>query len=165
MSASVSSLIKLLQSETPQRLDAAQQLLELGSEAVPAAVALVEACDGDQETRDIASAALEDLGPPEDDAVGTLTKILSRPTLDAPYWAATLLGRLESVAAPAVKQLIVAAQGHAHAAVRQRSVWALGKIGPPAAPALESLQLLTTDHDPRLASLARDAVASIRQEH
>ena len=62
----LSNLVASLESQTPaERQAAAERLVRLGRDARPAAVALVQACQlDDQETRELAAAALEDLGPP-----------------------------------------------------------------------------------------------------
>ncbi|TWU20324.1 HEAT repeat domain-containing protein [Bythopirellula polymerisocia] len=159
----LSSLITSLSSDqASERQVAAGQLLQLGPAARPAVVALVEAADSDDETREIVTAVLEDLGPPDEEMTLPLADILQRTTLDSPYWAATLLGRLEAAAAPAAKALITAAEEHPQGAVRQRAVWALGKIGPPATEALETLEEILAEDDPRLVSLAKNAIESIR---
>jgi hypothetical protein len=47
------------------------------------------------------------------------------------------------------------------AAVAQRAAWALGKLGPAAAVARERLHGAAQSADPRLASLASEALATI----
>jgi HEAT repeat protein len=60
-----------------QRRAAAQGLLEMGSEASPAAIFLLRACgDDDEEIRELASGALEDLGPPPLTALASLREAL-----------------------------------------------------------------------------------------
>ena len=163
MTADLSSLIVSLHSElASERQAAASKMLQLGPDAKLAAVALVEAADSDSETCDIVTAVLEDLGAPDVEMTESLATILKRPTLDSPYWAATLLGRLEAEAAPAINDLTTAAAEHPQKAVRQRAVWALGKIGPPASAALETLEKISGEEDPRLVSLAQDAITNIR---
>jgi len=164
MAGDLSQLVAALGSDQESvRQAAAEQLLRMGPDAAPAAAALVEAADSDEETRNLATAALEDLGPPPTSALASLVAVLQRSSLDAPYWAATLLGRLQADAASATPSLLAAAEQHGQAAVRQRSVWALGEIGPPAGAALPALERLSADADPRLASLARDAMVKIRR--
>jgi HEAT repeat protein len=46
-------------------------------------------------------------------------------------------------------------------AVAQRAAWALGKIGPSAAAAVEPLRHAATRDDPRLARLAGEAITAI----
>src|SRR5690242_18748726 len=96
------SLITALRSaDGAQQLSAAEKLAQLGADAQPAAVALVESCAGDDEVREWATSALEGMGPPLAADVNQLKQLLKSPNLDVAYWAATLLGRLRSQAAPA----------------------------------------------------------------
>jgi hypothetical protein len=81
---------------------------------------------------------------------------------DIGYWAATLLGRLEERAAPAVAALAAAISGPHEIAVQERAAWALGRIGPAAAPALGALTQAACSDQPRLARLAGEAIARIR---
>jgi HEAT repeat protein len=124
--------------------------------ASDAAVALVEAFDGvDDATHERVVAALERLGPPRAADLDLLMALLRSPTLDTAYWAAMLIGCLESEAAPAVPGLVEALGTHPELAVRQRSAWALGQVGPAAAAARATLQTAASSSDARLASLAR----------
>jgi HEAT repeat protein len=161
--ADISSLITSLGSEEQAvRLAAAEQLLQMGPDAAPACVALVEATDSaDAETKDLVTAALEDLGAPRVDAIPALVAILPRSTLDAPYWSATLLGRLQADATAAVGPLTTTAEKHPETAVRERAVWALGQIGDAASSAVEALKKISAGGESRLATLARDAVSKI----
>lgn len=163
MAAELGALILALQTGAPaERVAAAERLAQLGEAAQPAAVALVEACGGQEDSlREWVSAALEGLGAPSDGDVARLAARLSDPNSDAAYWAATLLGRLESSAAPAVPALAKAVAEHGDLAVRQRSAWALGKIGPAAREARATLEVATGNPDRRLASLAREALSNL----
>jgi len=160
MTVDISELIASLRSEhEPQRQSAAERLAQLGSEAQPAALALVEACEAEDETtREFCVSALEDLGPPPVGDLQRLAALLAHRSLDIAYWAATLLGRLQSQAAPAVEPLGRALDEHAAMAVRQRVAWALGQIGPAAANARDALEQAATSDDARLARLARKAL-------
>lgn len=163
MGADIQKLAEALRSGDLARCrDAAQQLSQLAGAAQPAAVALVEVCGtADDETRELVVAALEELGAPPTGEVPRLTALVADKHLDVAYWAATLLGRLEKQAAPAVPALIASLTGHAELAVRQRAAWALGKIGPPAASARAALQKAAAGGDKRLATLAREALDAI----
>jgi HEAT repeat protein len=86
--------------------------------------------------------------------------LLSAEHPDVAYWAATLLGRLESEASGAVSQLMEAL-GSSALAVRERAAWALGRIGPRASKALPLLRKLSRDSRPRLARLAAEAIGKI----
>ena len=111
------------------RLAAAEKLSQLAEAAAPAAVALVRALeDDDEQVRQFVNSALEDCGPPPQDAVDDLELLLVSPNADVAYWAATLLGRLEGGAVQTVEALKTAAAEHPSDAVRQRATWALSKI-------------------------------------
>ena len=164
MSQPLADAIAGLRSADPgARSSAAQRLARAGPEARGAAVPLVEAAaDEDEEVREWAVAALEELGPPPAEDLDRLAALAEDPRRDVAYWAATLLGRLEHQAAPAVRALTSALVDHGEAPVRQRAAWALGQIGPAAAPALPALQQAADSRDPRLARLARRAIGSIQ---
>lgn len=163
MSADISPLVTALRDSDPaQRGKAAEQLSRLGPDARAAATRLVRACgDESEEVRQWAAAALEELGPPAADDVDLLVSLLRDEHSDVGYWSATLLGRLQSDAGAAAPALAAAVAGSPHISVRQRSAWALGKIGPRAAAALEPLHRAATTDDPRLARLARRAIEQI----
>jgi HEAT repeat protein len=164
MSADIAALVTALNSaDLAARQQAAEQLVQLGEEAQVAAVPLVEACGGEATLRDAAAAALESLGPPPDKDVEALARLLARPQLDVAYWAATLLGRLQDGAEPAVAALAEALNHHPELAVRERAAWALGKIGPAAAAAHEALQAAAASSQTRLAHLAKDALQTTQK--
>lgn len=111
------------------RQRAAEKLATLEDAAAPAALALIAALqDPDETVREYANAALESLGPPEQQSVDDLEQLLTHPHPDTAYWAATLLGRLEDGAMSAVESLKTAAADHPSPEVRKRATWALGKI-------------------------------------
>jgi HEAT repeat protein len=135
-------------------------------EAGAAAVSLVRACgDSDEQVREWAVAALEELGAPSPGDVAALVELITAACSDAAYWAATLLGRLGPPAVASVPQLARVLESEADAAVRQRAAWALGKIGPAAAAAVPALKkAAATESDPRLARLAAAAQDRINGE-
>lgn len=144
------------------RSDAAEQLCRAGTAARAAAVDLVRACgDDDEQVREWAAAALEELGPPTADALPALLPFLDGAEPLSAYWAATLLGRSGEAAATAVPHLANSLGTADDIAVRQRIAWALGKIGPAAAAGRGALERAATDPDQRLARLAADALAAI----
>lgn len=161
--ADVNSLANALSHGTPEeRVAAAEALARLGAEASPAAVAIVQALEIDDEgLRDWLVAALEELGPPAAADVPALAALVKKSSLDAAYWAATLLGRSESQAASAVPQLAESLDKHAESTVRERAAWALGKIGPAAAAARGSLEAAAKGGNARLARLAGEALSQI----
>ena len=156
-------LVKALSANDPsQRQSAAEKLAQLGEEARPAAVSLVEACGIDDEAREWVVAALEGLGPPPPTDVARLSALLRQPALDVAYWAATLLGRLGPEAKAAVASLAETLDSHAEQSVRQRAAWALAQIGPAAAGARGALEKAAAGSDGRLASLAKDALTRVQ---
>jgi hypothetical protein len=161
---SVASLATALTgTDLEHRKAAAEELAGLGTDARDAAAALVLATsDSADEVREWATAALEQLGPPPTAQRSSLVTALANPTAEVAYWSATLLGRMEAAAAPAVGPLTTLLDSAAGPAACQRAAWALGKIGPAAAAAVESLERAASGSDPRLARLAREALQTIR---
>jgi len=152
--------------EAARRVEAAQRLARAGAAAAGAAVALVRGCgDADAEVREWAVAALEDLGPPPDEAVAALVPLVQDRAPLVGYWAATLLGRREGQlgqdAAKAVTALAACVDSSADLSVRQRAAWALGQTGPAAAAAATALGRAAAQGDERLARLAREALEAI----
>jgi len=163
MCADLTRLMAELEYDDPAaRAAAAERLCRLGGAARLAAVALVCASgDAAEEVREWAVAALEDLGPPDPADIGDLARLALHETTDVAYWATTLLGRAREDAKAAVGDLAQALADHGAMTVRQRAAWALGKIGPAAAPALPSLQDAARSDNPRLARLASQAIQQI----
>lgn len=160
---SLSELIAQLQSDSIEsRTMAAEELATRGEAASPVAVALVDACsDASEEVREWAVAALEAIGPPPEEDIAELCDRLRQPQLDVAYWAATLLGRLKTAAAPAVDALAQSVASHPEAEVRCRCAWALSRIGTAARTARAVLQQAAQGDHPRLARLARQALDRI----
>jgi HEAT repeat protein len=163
MNADVPALVRTLETgEVAAQREAAAKLARLESAAQAAAVALVGACASpDEQVRDWAVAALEGLGPPSPSDVARLSKLVGQASLDSAYWAATLLGRLQSQAAAAVPALAEALENHAEMPVRERAAWALGQVGPAAAAGRAALERATHSDDRRLARLAQEALARL----
>ena len=91
--------------EVAHRRQAAEQLA-LAPDAA-AAVSLVRACgDADEQVREWAVAALEQMGAPDAADAVALAELLAAEQGDVRYWSATLLGRLGEQAASAVGPLI-----------------------------------------------------------
>lgn len=120
---------ELASDDRDARRRAAESLAQLEEEAAEAAANLTLATiDADESTREWAVSALESLGRPPADVVGELTRLLHHPSLDVPYWAATLLGRCEADARSAIPILERVARESPHTAVRRRAALALGRI-------------------------------------
>jgi HEAT repeat protein len=152
----------LASGSTTEQLAAAEQLAHLGDEAQPAAVALVESLDSEDEAlRDWVVAALEGLGPPSTKDVAALAKLTTSTGIDVAYWATTLLGRLGADAAPSTGSLTKALESHPDLVVRERAALALGKIGPGAASAMQALEQAAGSADARLSKLAGEAIELI----
>lgn len=153
---------QLASTDVEQRREAADHLSRMGEDAAPAAMALVRACaDADDDVREHAVAALEDLGPPPADAITQLVPLIDHTDPIVGYWATTLLGRAGEDAASAVSALAKCIDSTADLAVRQRAAWSLGKMGPAAAAARESLVRAAGQDDSRLANLATEALESL----
>ena len=96
-------LISRLNSEDATiRQQAAEQLSQLGPDAAPASVAIVQKLESaDDVTKELLIAAIEESGPPPVDSVSKLAQLCHSGHEETAYWAITLLGRLESKAAKA----------------------------------------------------------------
>lgn len=162
-SSDVAPLVQRLKSpDVAERAEAAEQLSRAGAGAAAAAVPLVTACgDEDEQVREWAVAALEDLGPPPAGSLAALSGLVSAANPLVAYWATTLLGRSGQDAASATTALAAAVQSAADSAVRERAAWALGRIGPAAAAARGSLEHAAASGEQRLARLAAEALTSI----
>jgi HEAT repeat protein len=161
--ADIEKLAEQLAGEDPAgRLEAAERLCRAGMDAAAAAVPLVRACgDDDDQVREWAVAALEELGPPPPASIPQLAELAADRHPLVAYWAMTLLGRSGQAAATAVTVLARGLGSANDPSVRQRAAWALGKVGIGAVAAREALEKAATDADPRLARMAREALDSI----
>lgn len=129
---------------------------------VAAAVALARASgDADEQVREWAVAALEELGAPDVGDVAALAGLLGDHRTDVRYWSATLLGRLREQAASAVGALSRTLDEDPELAVRQRAAWSLGRIGPAAEAARQTLKEAARAGDARLARLAMEALEKL----
>jgi len=165
MSAEIATLIAALQQPlAAERGEAARLLCQAGPAANSAAVALVHAVgDDDEDVRQWATAALEDLGPPPLDDLHRLGEVLSQPQADRAYWAATLIGRLGPEGQAAVAALAATVGSKQPLTVQQQAVWALGQIGPAAHQAQDTLRTAAASPDPRLRRLAEAALESTKK--
>lgn len=157
-------ITSLLSGDVAQRRLAANSLATISpAEAQVAAVALARAAgDDDEQVREWAAGALEQLGPPLDAQVADLVMLLSHEQPDVGYWAATLLGRLGDRGATAAPHLVVTLEGSGPLNVRERAAWALGQIGQREPTAIAALQTAAASTEtPRLARLAQQALNQI----
>ncbi len=164
MTTDVSQLVlKLSSSDVELKTEAAQELAQRGEAAQEAAVPLVKAAgDHEESVREWVVAALESLGQPAVSDLPAFRELVSSEHPDVTYWAITLIGRLETQAAPAVPELIEALSSeNPHPHNRQRAAWALAKLGPAASEALPALKNVAHDADSRLARFALRAIEEI----
>jgi len=124
------AIVQLISPDVALRIEAAEYF-GTHPEQVPAAI--IPLCratvDEEEQVGQWATSALEDCGPPPVEEREALVELLADVHADVVFWGTTLLGRLESEAQAAVPRLITLATGHESANVRQRALWALGKIG------------------------------------
>ncbi len=123
-------LRSLASAEAPKRLDAARSLAQ--SPDASAAVALLTAlADTNDEVRQWANEALENLGEPSLEHLTALLESTVSDNNDQAYWAITLIGRLGPRAIQARAELARLAEMHQMPEIRRRAVWALQRIGTP----------------------------------
>ena len=161
MTEELSVLISELSSPVASsRSGAAEALMRLGDGARGAAVLLAR-CAGDdnEETREFAVAALEELGVPSVTDVAAFVELLRQDNADVAYWAATLLGRLGEQAVTAVPALCTALHEIRPLIVRERAAWALGRIGRIGGEsAIAALRKAANHPQPRFSRLAQHAL-------
>lgn len=160
----LSSLISQLHSnDSSIRASAAESICHLGADALPATIALVEACaDKNSDVREWAVAALEDIGPPSTASIPHLTLMIGDTDPLVEYWVITLLGRCRENAMNAVPDLIASIDSKKDLAVRQRALWALCKIRPPLVVVQDVLEKVADHDDPRLSDMARRVILSLK---
>lgn len=157
-------LQKLQSNNVAERAAAAESFSQMGADAAPAAVALVNACADDDSVSEWAVAALEEMGPPPTDSIGPLTMLARSPQPLVAYWAVTLLGRAGSAAGACQDELATVLLESPEISVRERSAWALGKIEARSPAALEALTKVSESDQPtRLARLASEALQQLRE--
>ncbi len=163
--AAVGNFSSQLSSEdVAQRRLAAERLAQDEEAARMSAPQLVKACgDVDHEVREWSVSALESLGVPPCDNLKELSLLLSDDNGDVVFWAATLIGRLGTAAAPATAALTEVLNASSHLPARERAVWALGKIGSAASMAIPSLEQAAKSPHVRLARLANELLISSGQ--
>jgi HEAT repeat protein len=158
----INSLVAQLEGyDLAQQLAAAETLATLGTQAQPAAVALVRAVSLSDDVGEFCAAALESLGPPAADQISQLVTMADDCSGDVAYWAITLLGRAGPEAASGVSALVKVLQSDADLSVRERAAWALGKIGPSANSAEAALRTVAESSEPRLARVAKQALEAV----
>jgi HEAT repeat protein len=158
----VAELINALNSDQAQVRSNAAEQLSRHPDAAAAAVSLVRAAgDSDESVREWAIAALENELVPSPADLDALVELLGDRKDAVAYWAATLIGRLGADASVAVPPLRQALDPSRSSAVRERAVWALGRLGPAAKDATSELEALAAGDQPRLARLSKSALQQI----
>ncbi|MCO8120108.1 HEAT repeat domain-containing protein [Stieleria sp. TO1_6] len=142
-----------------QRAEAAESLSQMGPDAGFAAVELVQACGDDEAVAQFAVAALEDMGPPPAETLASVAELMTSDQSEVAYWAITLVGRCGVAARDHQDALASLVTTSTEINVRQRAVWALGKIEARSDTALQALRLAAADSDARLSRLAGEALA------
>ncbi len=148
----------LLSASLEERVAAAESLSMMGEDAAPAAVELVRACGDDEEVRQWAVAALEEMGAPPESAIAALTELVADQDPTIAYWAITLLGRSGDRATGSQDALAKALGRQSDPAVAERAAWAFARIKPTADSACAALEQAAQSEEPRLARLAKDAL-------
>ncbi len=162
MAELVEQLIDRLQhAEISKRIEAAQQLAQLGTDAAAAALPLIASLDSsDESLREWSNATLEECGAPHLNDLPRLMQLI-QPTTGAShsvvYWALTLIGRLERHAestSPILSRFIEDAShglsedaGHETGRANlARAIWALGCVGYDDPAAKQFLMRLRASH-------------------
>ncbi len=159
--ADIAALAQQLQdNQVATRAAAAEQLCQMGEGAREAASALVKATGDEESVSQWAVGALEELGPPLEDAAAELATFVADTNESVSYWAVTLLGRLGPAAQDAEPALVAAVSSSPYLSVRERAAAALGRIGATSAAALDVLREASKESEPRLARLATQALAA-----
>ncbi|MCP4191573.1 MAG: HEAT repeat domain-containing protein [Planctomycetaceae bacterium] len=156
-SEKIATLIVQLDGEAEQRAAAAEALAQLGAGCNSACVPLVRACGSDEITREWATAALEEMGPPPADAIPNLIKLVENDSPNIAYWAITLLGRGEEIAQQACESLAKLIASDRDLNLRERAVWAVQRIGHQSPTVLDALKTASQSKHARLARLAGEA--------
>ncbi len=145
-------------SDVKQRRKAAESLCLLGPDASSHASELVQACaDSDQEVRDFAVAALEEIEPDAAD-LQSLAGLAGESNPLVAYWALTLLGRTGDQAKPYQDQIAAVLNSGSETAVQERAAWALGRIHADSPAAKCALTAASERPEPRLSRLARSSL-------
>ena len=147
-----------------ERAVAAENLSYLGTGADFATVELLKACADDEPIREWAVAALEEIGCPPLAFKSQISALTGDPNPLTSYWAVTLLGRMGDAANSEQDALLkLLRDDSTDLAVREKSIWAIGQMGPAASGTLPVLaELLKTSDAPRLVQLAQDAIEHLQ---
>ena len=149
----------LNQLNASDRIARLQALANDPDAAAKLAVELIECvADSDEEVRNWASEALENLEAPLAADAPKIAKHIANAADDAAYWALKLLGRLGEEAQSQEANIAAALKPGRSMNVQQNAAWALGKIGSLASETRGLLEQAATSADARLAQLAKQAL-------
>ena len=153
---------QLLADNLESHLEALQQIC-LHSPVIGLAEPVIRlAGSRDDAVRVWAAQALESaVHPSPDEIPGFMSCLQDGTDGEFSYWAATLLGRLESHAAAATQALCDCLQHSLSLPARERAAWALMKIGPDAASAIPVLREVSKTAPARLKHLVEAALEMV----
>lgn len=149
----------LFAADSAKRIAAAEWFARQSELDPKATMAVLQAlADPHEQVREWATAAVESLDHPNPSLTREFAARLGDPSDDVAYWAATLLGRIGSEARAVCDDLISRLNDDQTSLnVRERAVWAIGKIGAPPHCADALTRAAQSEHK-RLATLARRAM-------
>ena len=150
----------LTQLEPGERIARLQELANDPEGAAALSVELLDCvADSDEEVRNWASEALENLEAPLAADAAKIAKCIASPENDVAFWALKLLGRLGEEAKSQEASLVAALKGDRAIQIQQNAAWALGKIGSLGSEARGMLEQAAKSSDSRLAHLASEALS------
>ena len=164
MAREISLLISELSSPDAEvRSSAAEALSRLGSDARGAAVSLARCVgDDDEEFREWVVAALEELGPGGGGGWVGVVEVWEKAPRGVADGGAGVIGRVGERAVAGVSALGAGLEEGRAVIVRERAVWALGRIGRLAGEtAITALNKAADVSQPRISRLARRALDRI----
>lgn len=149
----------LTQLTTSERVARLQTIANDPDTAAKLAVELIQCVtDSDEEVRNWANEALENLESPPVSELANIAKFVASSDDDAAFWALKLLGRLGEQAQSQQVCIAAALKQERAVQVRQNAAWALGKLGSLSDDSRKRLQEAAKDADARLAHLAQQAL-------
>lgn len=150
----------LTQLKPSERIARLQALANDPEAAAKVAVELIDCVvDADEEVRNWASEALENLETPLVSEAANIAKHVSNSADDAAFWALKLLGRLGEEVRSQEAQIAAALKPERSLVVQQNAAWALGKTGFESSSTRSLLEKAAESVDARLSQLAKQALA------
>lgn len=149
----------LAQLKPTERVARLQALANDADAAAKVAVELIGCvADSDEEVRNWASEALENLEAPLASDASAIAKQIGNPADDAAFWALKLLGRLGEDAKSQEANIAAVLKSNRAITVQQNAAWALGKIGSLSSESRSLLEKSASSADARLAQLSKQAL-------